>query len=69
VHENLTQQLNKSPIIWFYKIKTQFLSSIDPYSVCPVTSEKSVFIFNKYIIEIFLFYFVLYFNKVSIFKT
>jgi len=70
MHENLTQQLNKSPIIRFYKIKTQFASYNDPYSsVCLMTSEKSVFIFNKYIIEFFLFYFILYYNKVSIFKT
>jgi len=70
VHENLIQQLNKPPIIRFYKIKTHFASSNDPYSsVCLTTSEKSLFIFNKYIIEIFLFYFILYFKKVSIFKT
>jgi len=59
VHENLTQQLNKPPIIRFYEIKIKFASSSDPYSsMCPMTSEKSVFIFNKYFIKIFLYFII-----------
>jgi len=62
MRENLTRQLNK--------IKTQFVCSNHAYSsVCLMTSEKLVFIFNKYIIVFFLFHFILHFNKVLIFKT